>query len=144
MVVTLLLASLPVAAPPVAVAVDAGARAGLERHAVHATAHGKSLDCEGVLLAELLRRANVLPANKLAGASLDHYLVVEARDGYRVSYALAEIDPGTGNHPVCLVDHCAGAPIDDDDGPLRLIAPDGERPARWVRQVERITVHDPE
>ena len=31
-------------------------------------------------------------------------------------------------------------PLTGDDGPLRLIAPEEARPARWVRQLKSITV----
>ena len=75
---------------------------------------------------------------------LDHYVVVVARDGYRVTYSLAELDPETGNRPVYVVDKCAGKELDFEDGPLRLVTPADRRPARWVRQVETVTVYDPD
>ncbi|HEX2081966.1 MAG TPA: hypothetical protein VHF86_00560, partial [Xanthomonadaceae bacterium] len=50
-------ASDPVAPSPVAVPLDAAALAGLPREQVRAHAHGQALDCEGVALAALLRRA---------------------------------------------------------------------------------------
>jgi hypothetical protein len=33
-----------------------------------------------------------------------------------------------------------GKPIASGEGPYRLIVPDDKRPARWVKQVRRITV----
>ncbi len=77
---------------------------------------------------------------KLPGAQLARYVLVDARDGYRVLYSLAELDPGTGKRRVLLVDRCNGAALGQEDGPLRLIAPEDARPARWVRQVKSITV----
>lgn len=133
-------ASTPATASPLTIPLDAAAREGLARERVQATAHGKPLDCEGVSLAALLRAAGALPEGKLPGDRLAHYVLVGARDGYRVLYALAELDPATGHRRVLLVDRCAGAPLDDADGPLRLIAPEDARPARWVRQVQSITV----
>ena len=56
-----------------------------------------------------------------------------------VSYILQQ-DFTTDNRKVLLVDRCGGQPLGDDDGPLRLIAPEESRPARWVRQVQSITV----
>lgn len=132
------------AGAPRDVPLDAAARAGLARSPVHAQAHGKTLDCEGVALADLLRRAGALPEQKLPGAALDHIVIVRARDGYRVAWSLAKLDPHTGARAVWLVDTCDGKALDANDGPLRLIAPDEKRPARWVRQVESIEVIDPE
>ena len=133
-------ASAPEAPSPIAVPLDAATLSALPRQAVRASAHGKALDCEGVSLAALLRASGALPAQRLPGAQLDRYVLVDARDGYRVLYALAELDPGTGQREVVLVDRCDGQPLSADDGPLRLIAPGDARPARWVRQVRAITV----
>lgn len=127
-------------ASPLAVPIDAATLAGSPREAVIATAHGQTLHCEGVSLASLLRVANALPAEPLRGGQLANYVLVTARDGYRSVYSLAELEPTLGNRKVLLVDRCDGQPLGDDDGPLRLIAPEESRPARWVRQVQSITV----
>ena len=112
----------------------------LPREAVTATAHGKTLQCEGVALPALLRAANALSPEPLRGGQLANYVLVTARDGYRAVFSLAELEPTLGNRKVLLVDRCGGQPLGDDDGPLRLIAPEESRPARWVRQVQSITV----
>lgn len=132
------------AAKPIVVPLDGEARAQLTRTVVEAKAHGKALSCEGVALSDLLRKAGAMPAEKLPSEMLDHYVVVVARDGYRVTYSLAELDPATGNRLVYVIDRCAGKELDLEDGPLRLLTPADQRPARWVRQVETITVYDPE
>ncbi|HJR74678.1 MAG TPA: molybdopterin-dependent oxidoreductase [Luteimonas sp.] len=133
-------ASEPSAPSPFVVPLDAATLAKLPRERARAEAHGKSLDCEGVALDALLRASGALPADKLPGPQLARYVLVDARDGYRVLYSLAELDPGTGKRRVLLADRCNGAPLGEDDGPLRLIAPEDARPARWVRQVKSITV----
>lgn len=125
---------------PVAVAIDAPTLAALPRQPVNAFAHGKALSCEGVPLVAVLRAAQAMPADALRGAALSRYVLVTARDGYRALYSLGELDGTLGNHAVFVVDRCDGKPLDDDDGPLRLIAPADARPARWVRQVQAITV----
>jgi len=132
-------ASPPAPSSPQTIPIDAATLAALPREAVTATAHGKTLQCEGVALPALLRAANALPAEPLRGGQLANYVLVAARDGYRVVFSLAELEPTLGNHKVLLVDRCAGRPL-GDDGPLRLIAPEESRPARWVRQVHSITV----
>ena len=66
-----------------------------------------------------------------------------ARDGYRVVFSLGELDPATGGRRVFVVDRCDGKPLDADVGPLRLLVPEDARPARWVRQLQSITVSAP-
>jgi hypothetical protein len=133
-------ASQPAPSSPQTIPIDTATLATLPREAVTATAHGKTLQCEGIALPALLRAANALPAEPLRGGQLANYVLVNARDGYRAVYSLAELEPTLGNHRVLLVDRCDGQPLGDDDGPLRLIAPEESRPARWVRQVQSITV----
>jgi hypothetical protein len=130
----------PVLPSPVAVPLDAATLAALPRETVEATAHGQALRCEGVALAALLRHAGALPDEPLRGAQLARYVLVDARDGYRALFALADFDPTLGNRSAWLVDRCNGAPLDDDTGPLRLVVPGEARPTRWVRQVHAITV----
>lgn len=135
-------ASTPVAPSPLAVAIDATTLERLgPRKPVQATAHGKSLSCEGFPLANVLRASNAMPTEPLRGSNgLDRYVLVTARDGYRGLFSLAELDASLGGAEVWLVDRCDGKPLGDDDGPLRLIAPGESRPARWIRQIEAITV----
>lgn len=133
-------ASQPASPSPVAVALDSATLAALPREAVSANAHGKALRCEGVPLLALLRASGAMPAEPLGGAQLARYVLIDARDGYRAVYALAELDPTLGNNRVFVVDRCDGQPLANDDGPLRLIAPDESRPARWVRHVKAVTV----
>lgn len=133
-------ASDPPTVSPRSIPIDAASLASLPRESVNATAHGKALACEGIPLAALLRAADALPAEPLRGARLADYVLVAARDGYRAVYSLAELEPTLGNHKVLLVDRCDGQALSDEEGPLRLIAPDESRPARWVRQVQSITV----
>lgn len=133
-------AAAPSEPSPVVVSLDAAARASLTRHAVEATAHGHTLRCEGVSLAALLQSSGAMPDAPLRGAHLDRYVLVSARDGYRAVFSLGELDATLGNRGVYLVDRCDGALLDADSGPLRLLVPDDTRPARGVRQVERITV----
>lgn len=126
----------------VAVPLDPATLAALPRQPVEASAHGQALHCEGVELLALLRKAGAMPVEPLHGAQLARVVRVEARDGYRAAFSLAELDPTLGNAKVFLVDRCDGKPLDDKSGPLRLVAPTESRPARWVRQVRAITVLD--
>lgn len=130
----------PVLPSPVVVPLDADTLAALPREAVAATALDRALHCEGIALAALLRATGAMPAEPLGGAQLSRYVLVQARDGARAVFSLAELDPTLGNARVFLVDRCNGQPLSPEDGPLRLFAPDESRAARWVRQVASITV----
>jgi hypothetical protein len=133
-------ASDPATASPLAVPVDEATLATLPRTAVVVTAQGKITTCTGIRLSVLLTRAGVLSAEHLRGSALASYVLVTARDGHRVIYSLAELEPTLGNNNVVLVNQCDDKPLPDDSGPLRLIARAESRPARWLRQVHSITV----
>ena len=102
---------------------------------VHASAHGVDADWDGVPLIEILRAAGAPGGDTLRGPALALYVRISAADGYRVVFALAELDPSTGNAQAILADRRDGKPLGADDGPLRVIVPGDKRPARWVRQV---------
>lgn len=105
---------------------------------VHASAHGVEGDFDGVPLIEILRVAGAPAGEALRGPALALYVRITAADGYRAVFALAEIDPSTGNRDAILADAKDGKPLDEKDGPLRVIVPSDKRPARWVRQVVAI------
>ena len=121
---------------------DAKALAAMPRATVKASAHGVEGEWGGVPLVEVLRAAGAPLGEALRGRNLALYVRVSAADGYRVVYALAELDPKFRDDGVLLVDTINGAPLGADDGPFRLVAPGEKRPGRWVRQVTRIDVLD--
>ena len=94
----------------------------------------------GVALVDLLRLAGVPLGDKLRGSNLALYLLVEAADGYRVVFALPELDPVFMDRMVLLADHRDGQPLAATEGPLRLVVPGEKRYARWVRQVRVGTI----
>ena len=95
---------------------------------------------EGVLLADLLKLAGAPSGDQLRGAAMATYVVVEAADGYRVVFSIAELDPGIQDSNILLADKLEGHPLDDKLGPLRVVAPLDKRPARWIRMVRAIRV----
>src|ERR1700691_1364861 len=95
---------------------------------------------EGVALADLLKLAGAAQGEHLRGAAMATYVLVEAADGYRAVFSLAELDPGIQDSNVLVADEVAGHALDSKVGPLRLVAPLDKRPARWVRMVQSIRV----
>jgi DMSO/TMAO reductase YedYZ molybdopterin-dependent catalytic subunit len=101
---------------------------------------GKESEYEGVLLAEILKAAGVQFGHELRGPAMANYLLVEAADGYRVVFALPELDAASTDRVIVLADRRDGKPLDTNEGPFRIIVPDEKRQARWVRQVTVLMV----
>ena len=95
---------------------------------------------ECVLLVEILRTAGVKFGKELRGKSLAEYLLVETEDGYRVVFALPELDPTFRDTEILLADRRDGKPLEGSDGRLRLIIPHEKRYARWVRQIVAVSI----
>ncbi len=113
--------------------VQASYRMGAQHQMVKAELSGFSLH-------DVLHLLGLPEGEALRGEALRLYVVAEGADGYRVVYALAELDAGFTDNSVLVADRRDGKPLDATEGPLRLVAPAEKRPARWVRQLVRITV----
>jgi hypothetical protein len=115
--------------------------AGMARRSVKAKdQQGHEFVFEGVLVADVLKKAGVRQGTELRGEFLSFYLLVEAADGYRVIFSLPELDEAFTDRLVLLADRKDGKPLNEREGPFRIIVPDEKRPARWVRQVVALTV----
>ena len=66
--------------------------------------------------------------------------MIEATDGYRAVFALAELDSDLTDRVILLADTKDGQPLPASEGSFRIIVPGEKRPARWVRQVRAVTV----
>jgi hypothetical protein len=97
---------------------------------------------EGVSLKTVLDKAGVEFGETMRGKRLASYLLVEAADGYRVVIALPELDPAFTDKQVVLAFLKDGKPLDDKEGPYRLVIPSEKRMARWVRQVTTLKIVD--
>jgi hypothetical protein len=94
----------------------------------------------GVLLRDVVALAGVPLGDQLRGDRLALYIVVEAADGYRVVFALPELDAAFTDRVVLLADRRDEQPLSAAEGPLRLSIPEEKRHARWVRQVVALTL----
>jgi hypothetical protein len=97
---------------------------------------------EGVTVKALLERAGVEFGESLRGKRLASCLLVEAADGYRVVIALPELDPAFTDKQIVLAFLQDGKPLDARTGPYRIVIPDEQRMARWVRQVTTLKIVD--
>jgi hypothetical protein len=114
--------------------------AGLLHITVEVKDHDMPARFEGVPLSAVLNLAGVELGHSLRGARMTEALLVEAADGYKVVFALAEIDPDFATREILLADKRDGKPLDAKEGPLRIVAPGDKRPARWVRQVTALKI----
>jgi hypothetical protein len=113
--------------------------------------HGQKHTANAFPLVALLKAAGVETDVKMArGADpkaklpeLRLVIVVQGRDGYSVTFSLAELLTAIGNRPVWLAIDIDGQPLSEGDGPVRIIVPEDQRPARWVHGVGAINVIDP-
>ena len=105
------------------------------RKATFARENGPTAEYEGVAVSGLLSAAGVALGKSLRGKRLSEYLLVTAKDGYEVVFALPEVDPEFTDKVVLLCFLKDGAPLPGDEGPLRLIVPGEKRNARSARQV---------
>jgi hypothetical protein len=94
----------------------------------------------GVLVADVLKSADVALGERLRGKLLTRYLMVEAVDKYRVVFSLPEIDPDWTDNVVVLAHSRDGALLDAAHGPLQIVLPAEKRHSRWVKQVVRLTI----
>ena len=99
---------------------------------------GSSVQYEGVLLREILKRAGAPLGNQLRGKALASYVVAKAHDGYQVVFALGELDAAFGNENILVADKRDGKPLFGYQGPFRLVCPNDKAGARSVRMLETL------
>ncbi len=113
----------------------------LPQRSLRAKGHdGKEAEFTGVPLVEVLKLAGVKFGEDLRGKNLALYLVVEAADGYRAVYALPELDSTYTDKLILLATKREGKPLEEKEGPLRIVVPDEKKQARWVRQVTGLVI----
>src|SRR5215831_4400289 len=95
---------------------------------------------EGIPLKNVLEKAGVTFGESMKGKRLATCLLVEAADGYRALIALPELDPAFTDKQVVLALLRDGKPMNEKEGPYRIVIPDEKRMARWVRQVTTLRV----
>ncbi len=89
----------------------------------------------GAELSDILQKAGVTLGKELKGANLTKSLLIEAADGYKVVFALAELDKAFTDRIIILADEMDGKPLPAADGPFRIIVQDEKKPARCIKQV---------
>jgi DMSO/TMAO reductase YedYZ molybdopterin-dependent catalytic subunit len=112
----------------------------LSRTRVEVKEDDRTLAYEGVLVAEILKRAGVPLGSDLRGNALATYVVASAIDGYQVVFSIGELDPAMTSNEIIVADTIDGKPLLPKQGPLRIVAPRDARAARSVRMLTRLEV----
>lgn len=103
---------------------------------------GRPIRYTGVQLHELLTKVEVPFGEGLREHWLRGFITVEAKDEYRVVFALPELDPAFTDRRIILADEQDSQRLPESLGPFRIVVPGEKRHARWVRNVEKIRVLD--
>jgi len=72
---------------------------------------------------------------KMRGANMASYILAVAKDGYRVVFALAEMDPTFNDSKVLVAYAANGKPLPAGQVPFRIVAPQEKRAARSIRML---------
>ena len=143
-----MLAAAPAPSQQITIQAEGGKQTVMTRAGIEALPHTKittgagdtSTTFEGVPLNAVLEKAGISSGESVRGKRLASCLLVGAADGYRVVIALPEIDPAFTDKPIVLAFVKNGKPLDDKEGPYRIVIPDEKRMARWVRQVTTLKI----
>ena len=92
----------------------------------------------GVRVADLLTKVGAPLGNDLRGKALANYIVATGSDGYQAVIALGEVDPAFHPGEVLVADSMNAKPLDEHNGPLKLVVSEDKRPARSVRNLTTI------
>jgi DMSO/TMAO reductase YedYZ molybdopterin-dependent catalytic subunit len=100
----------------------------------------ESHDFTGVRLYDVLQHVGIVAEPGDRTPLLRRYLVITAKDGYRLVVSGGELDPDFGNVPMLLAWERDGQPLTGDEGPLELVAPGDRLVSRYVYGVVQIDV----
>lgn len=116
--------------------------AAMPRTKVTVQEHDTKVNYEGVTLTAILEKAGAPLGAQLRGKAMASYILVTASDGYRVVFALPELDPGftDASQQIILADTADGKPLPERQGPVRIVDSQEKRGARWIRMVKSIEV----
>lgn len=101
---------------------------------------GKEHSYTGVILATIVKKAGIVLGKDDKGHGLTRYVSVDASDGYRVIFALVELDKDFTDRTIILADTMDGKSLPAGDGPFRVIVQDEKKAGRCIKMVTAITV----
>ncbi|HWP02873.1 MAG TPA: hypothetical protein VNL96_05415 [Gemmatimonadaceae bacterium] len=100
--------------------------------------NGSKVVFRGPTIRSLMTLVGAPTGHALRGPNMILAVLVEAADGYRVGFMLAELDEQFGARNAIVALTRDGRPLSASDGPLRIVVAGETHRARWVRQVVRL------
>jgi DMSO/TMAO reductase YedYZ molybdopterin-dependent catalytic subunit len=109
-------------------------------------AHGSSevvrAHYRGVRLWDVLEDAGPILDETVREDILSKVVIARSADGHTAVIAGGEIEPRFMNGGALIATHRDGAPLPDDEGPLRLVVPYDRAPGRFVARLASIELAD--
>jgi len=112
----------------------------LPQQTVKLTDQATPVTYEGVLLMDVLAKVDLPLGEAFHKTGAAYYLQVDAADGYKAVIAWAELDPSFTDRKIYLMTKRDGKPLDNSEGPFRLLVPWEKRGGRGVHQVTALTI----
>jgi hypothetical protein len=107
---------------------------------------GQDIVYSGTPFVEVLKAGGLSLSSGTAGIReiVTMTVFIEAADGHRAVFSLAELCPDFLDRVTLLADTKDKQPLSPGEGPFRIIAPSEKLRGRWVCQVKAVTVHCPD
>jgi hypothetical protein len=107
---------------------------------------GKDVVYSGTPFMEVLKAGGLSLGSGMAGIReiVTMTVFIEAADGHRAVFSLAELCPDFFDRVTLLADTKNKQPLPPGEGPFRIIAPSEKLRRRWVCQVKAVAVHCPD
>ena len=107
---------------------------------------GKDVVYSGTPFVEVLKAGGLSLGCGMAGIReiVTMTVFIEAADGHRAVFSLAELCPDFFDRVTLLADTKNKQPLPPGEGPFRIIAPSEKLRRRWVCQVKAVAVHCPD
>jgi hypothetical protein len=93
----------------------------------------------GVALSDLLAKIGAPQGSDVKGKLFLLGVIATGTDNYSVLFALAETDPTIHTGDILVADQMNGQKL-DKDGAFKLVSTEEKRPARWVRNLNSISL----
>jgi hypothetical protein len=107
---------------------------------------GKDVVYSGTPFVEVLKAGGLPLGSGMTGIReiVTMTVFIEAADGHRAVFSLAELCPDFFDRVTLLADTKDKQPLPPGEGPFRIIAPSEKLRGRWVSQVKAVAVHCPD
>jgi hypothetical protein len=101
---------------------------------------GITIEYEGVSLFYLLQKVGAPLGDSTEGKNQTWYVQAEATDGYKVIFALPEIDTSFTKNNILVADKKNGGSLDTNAVPLMIVVSSEQRHGRWIRHLSTLRV----